>query len=652
MRSRSWRIGVAMAALLACGLTTGAAQAANAVRTVQAAGTAHFTPVPTGVDGVQSPEFAPTFDGVPGLQDGPSAAAAGTGAQAADEAALRHARKRLVNRSIARFRGFGEDIAGDDHDGRGPKLVNSFDGLDFHDQRFANKGNQFSVEPPDQGLCVGNGFVVESVNDVIRVFDRRGNPLTKAVDLNTFYGYPAAIDRTAGVFGPSLTDPSCYYDPQVNRFFQVILTLDTNSKTGRLTGPNHLDLAVSSSGDPRESWTIYRIPVQDDGSQGTPVHFHCPCLGDYPHIGADANGIYLTTNEFPLFVPGFNAAQIYALSKRDLVRGAANLTLVQIDTGDHLLDGNPGFTVWPAVSPSGDFSHANRGTEFFLSSLAVFSDVGTDNRIRVWALGNTQSLNTNRPDIDLVDSTVRVRSYGVPPLSNQKAGSTPLADCINDNTLTTPFGAGCWQFLFTSKPPAAVAPELIDSNDSRMQQVFFTGGRLYGALDTVVKVRGNDQAGIAYYAIVPYAHNGSVVNVLDSQGKIGVAGNNVTYPAIATKPDGSGVIAFTLLGNDYFPSAAYVTLGENGRHGAVQIAALGKGPDDGFTGYEAYNPGTTSARWGDYGAAALDGGDFWLASEYIGQTCTLAQFVSSSFTCNGTRGALGNWYTRLSRVRP
>jgi hypothetical protein len=642
----------ALAALLTCGLAAGVAQAASTVRTVQAAGTAHFTPVPTGVDGVQSPEFAPTFDGVPGLQDGPSAAAAGTSAQAVGAAALRQARKRLLNRSIARGRGFGEHMAGDDHDGRGPKLVNSFDGLTFRDQRLANGGNQFSVEPPDQGLCVGNGFVVESVNDVIRVYDRRGNPLTRVVDLNTFYGYPAAIDRTAGVFGPSLTDPTCYYDPEVNRFFHVILTLETNPANGHLTGFNHLDLAVSSSGDPRDSWTIYRIPVQDDGTEGTPVHPNCPCLGDYPHIGADANGIYLTTNEFP-FSTGFNAAQIYALSKRDLVRGAVNLTLVQIDTTDHLLDGNPGFTVWPAVSPNGDFSRANRGTEFFLSSLAVFNDSGTDNRIRVWALGNTQSLNSNRPDIDLVDSTVRVRSYGVPPLSNQKAGSTPLADCINDTTLATPLGTGCWQFLFTSKPPAAVAPELIDSNDSRMQQVFFTGGRLYGALDTVVTIRGQDQAGIAYYAIRPYAHNGSVVNVLDSQGKIGLAANNVTYPAIAARADGSGVIAFTLLGDDYFPSAAYVTLSENGQHGAVQIASLGKGPEDGFTGYEAYNPGTTNARWGDYGAAVLDGSDFWLASEYIGQTCTLAQYVASPFgSCNGTRATLGNWYTRISRLRP
>ncbi|MGZ5132638.1 MAG: hypothetical protein ACXWJ1_15125, partial [Caldimonas sp.] len=325
---------------------------------------------------------------------------------------------------------------------------------------------------------------------------------------------------------------------------------------------------------------------------------------------------------------------------------------VQIDTADHLLDGNPGFTVWPSVSPAGDFSRANRGTEYFLSSLAVFTESGNANRIRVWALGNTRSLNTNHPDVTLVDNTVRVRHYGVPPLSSQKPGSTPLGECINDTTLATPFGTGCWNYLFFSQQPAELTPEMIDSNDSRMQQVFYTGGRLYGALDTAVTVRGGQQAGIAYYAIRPFAQNGSVVGVLENEGKIGVAGNHANYPAIAAFPDGRGIIAFTLVGADHHPSAAYVHLGPNGHEGPVRVAAEGKGPEDGFTGYQAFGE-TSAARWGDYGAVAVDSGEFWLASEYIGQTCTLVQYVSAPFgSCGGTRVTLGNWYTRISRVRP
>ena len=46
-----------------------------------------------------------------------------------------------------------------------------FDGITHFDQRFAGTGiytnTQFSLEPPDQGLAVGNGFVLEVVNNAL-----------------------------------------------------------------------------------------------------------------------------------------------------------------------------------------------------------------------------------------------------------------------------------------------------------------------------------------------------------------------------------------------------------------------------------------------------------------------------------------------------
>ena len=37
-----------------------------------------------------------------------------------------------------------------------------------------------AVEPPDQGLCVGNGYIVEAVNDVMNVFNASGTGYTGA----------------------------------------------------------------------------------------------------------------------------------------------------------------------------------------------------------------------------------------------------------------------------------------------------------------------------------------------------------------------------------------------------------------------------------------------------------------------------------------
>ena len=85
--------------------------------------------------------------------------------------------------------------------------------------------------------------------------------------------------------------------------------------------------------------------------------------------------------------------------------------------------------------------------------------------------------------------------------------------------------------------------------------------------------------------------------------------------------------------------------------GAAERGAAGVGPQDGFTGYKALVGDPPRPRWGDYGAAVLDGTDLWIASEYIGQTCTYADWLSD-FTCGGTRAQLGNWGTRISKVTP
>ncbi len=148
-----------------------------------------------------------------------------------------------------------------------PAFINGFEGLNFYQQRYARGGNQFSVEPPDQAMCVGNGYVVEAVNDVFNVFDTAGvsqlpdNTATNivgghprnvhhAVDLNSFYGYPPAINRATGIRGQFVTDPTCIYDAAANRFFLVVLTLEIVPTSGAFTTVNHLDLAVTQTGNP------------------------------------------------------------------------------------------------------------------------------------------------------------------------------------------------------------------------------------------------------------------------------------------------------------------------------------------------------------------------------------------------------------------
>jgi hypothetical protein len=533
-----------------------------------------------------------------------------------------------------------------------PTLGTNFSGLNLFDQRFANNGNQFTVEPPDQGLCAGNGFVVESVNDVLRIWHSDGTPATGVIDLNTFYGYPAAITRSgpnAGQRGPELTDPSCIYDQAIGRFVNVVLTLDRVSLTNaNLTGTNHLDIAVSDTGDPTGSWTIFKIPVQNDGTDGTPdhgcffishgVHVHDQCLGDYPHIGADANGVYLTTNEFTFFGGGFFGAQIYAIGNNLLTSGSGG-SVVLFDTLGAGPDG-AGFTVWPAQTPGDQFDSDNGGTEFLLSSDARFAPTGTSTMLLQWTLSNTSSLNTGSPSPNLSITPITVDQYAVPPLATQPAGNHPLGDCIADTVIFPTCNVAVAGVASHSN--ATFANHALNSNDSRMQQVTYANGQLWGALDTAVNVGGQNRAGIAYFIINPHSSN------VDLQGQFGLAGTDLTYPAVGVLANGRAVITFTLTGDSNFPSAAYAGLDAKLGMGDAQIVAAGAGAWDGFTQYVVFGAGRP--RWGDYGAAA-DGNSIWIASEYVNQTCTYSDYRADP-TCGHTRAPLGNWATYISKLTP
>jgi hypothetical protein len=615
----------------------------------------------------------------------------------------------IVDRSLSSGLGNGASVNSGKKAKSSPQFITGFEGLNHFQQRYTRGGNQFSVEPPDQGLCVGNGYVVEAVNDVLNIYNPAGQSVlpdntatnivsgfptnvNHAVDLNSFFGYAPAINRTTGVRAQFVTDPSCLYDASTQRFFLLVLTLET-TPVGTFTGKNHLDLAVSTTPDPTGTWTIYRLPVQNDGTDGTPDHNcplnddgtgHGPCLGDYPHIGADAYGFYVTTNEyafFPSFV--YMGTQIYAFSKAALASGVSSITVTQFDTSHSGIKGHPGFTVWPAQSPGTNQFNTNAGgTEYFLSSDATDEaqcdsgkvctpGTGTSSDLLLWSLTNTSSLNSATPALNLTNSVISVSQYGIPPKQQQPGSgtapttSTPQGYCINDTTTPTIAGTGCWRLLFGGQPPHDEVISKPDSNDSRMQQVMFANGKLWGALDTALNPdNGPQRAGIAWYIINPSS------NKLVMQGYLGATGYDFTYPAVGITASGRGVIAFTATGDSLYPSSAFAPIDASVGAGPWTIVTGGTGSatDDGFTGYKSQVGNPPRTRWGDYSAAAVDGKSIWIASEYIAQNCGYTDWGGRFFgaatgdnklgTCAtspgaaGARTALANWSTRISELVP
>jgi hypothetical protein len=466
----------------------------------------------------------------------------------------------------------------------------------------------------------------------------------------------------------------------------VVLTLDTRPN-GSFVLTNHLDIAVSQTADPAGAWNLYRVDVTHDGTNTGGVN-PCPCLGDYPHIGADATGFYITTNAYPWCCHGFSGAQIYAFSKAQLATGAASVAMVHLDTSGMVAAPSdagatqPGFTVWPAQTPDpGQFNLDAGGTAYFLSSnaadeathpVAGFGGTHSSNQLVVWTLTNTASLTSASPALTLRTKLLTVGTYAIPPKQQQPGAGTaptsaaPLGACINDTTTLLFTGqSGCWRLLFRIQPPHTEVVARLDANDTRMQQVTYANGKLWGALDTALNPDGGPQrAGIAWYIVNPNA--GKVM----LQGYLGATGYDLTYPAIGVTASGRGVMAFTASGETLNPSAAFAPIDAIVGTGPWYVVTGGSGaaPDDGFTSYKAEDGSPPSTRWGDYGAAAVDGAAIWIASEYIGSACAYSDWGGPFFaggngdnlagTCAGAshgaggRAGLGNWSTRLSQLIP
>ena len=514
-----------------------------------------------------------------------------------------------------------------------PEVILSFEGVNHRQQRLASGGNQFSGEPADLGLCVGNGFILESVNSALRVYRTSdGAALTPVIATNQFYGFPPAFIRPSGPFGPFTFDISCHYDPDTNRWFHLAVDLDQDPLTGAFTGKNYLDLAVSTSGDPTGAWVVYRIPGMNDGTEGTPNH-GCPggpCFADFPHIGVDKNGVYISTNEFPLFEDGFIGAQVYAISKAALVSGAAAIDVFLFNTGDpayQVRSGEPGFTLWPALSAENQFAGEQGGTQYFVSSNAVFDDAnGDSSELIVWALSNTSSLAGKGGSPRLTKTIVPSQRYAIPPPSLQKPGTIPLGELF--------YGA--------------TEPGPIDTSDSRVLDVRYANGKLWAVLGTAADVEGNDRAGVAWFILNPSVNSAGVSARMLSQGILALADESLAYPTLGVTKSGRGVIGFTRVSENLFPSVGYASIDAVAGVGAVGMIREGRSPQDGFTEYEGGRP-----RWGDYGAAAVDGNTVYLAGQYIEQPpCTVDEFIASNFSCGGFRSTLANWSTRVTELIP
>jgi hypothetical protein len=484
-----------------------------------------------------------------------------------------------------------------------PSSEFGFQGVSHYDQRNANSGNQFSVEPPNPSIAVANGYVLEGVNNAVRVFSAlTGSPLTATVASNELFGVAPAIDRVTGIDGVFPTDMRVFFDPDIQRWF-VIQRSQDNDIFGVPLDKSHLYVAVSASPDPAGVYNIYVMDTTNSGNPG------CPCVPDFPQIGADQYGFYISANEYNTSSLQFVDAEILAISKTALAAGAAApgtyRFLIPRITGFE-------FAIQPASSPAGASQFlASGGVEYFVSSQSALS---TDNHLAVWALSNTATLQAASASLLLTQTSLTTESYAYPDLATQRPGPLPYGSSLI--------------------PPAPLA-FLDGGSDSRILSLVYAGGRLFATLAMqVTDYQTQSQVGGAYMILSAALRNGILSAAVLRQGYLSVPGNHLLRPTVAVNAQGRGAIAFTLVGPDYYPSAAFVSLDTVSTSSVIQIAANGAAPEDGFTGYPGgIFPGI--ARWGDYSTAVIGSdGAVWMVTEYIP---------------SGPRTDFANWGTYVAR---
>jgi hypothetical protein len=480
-----------------------------------------------------------------------------------------------------------------------------FNALSHLDQRQANNGNQFSIEPPSGNIAVANGYVLEGVNDAVQVYDVSGSPkLSRVLSSNQLFGLAPAINRSNGVNGPYLTDMRVYYDQNITRWV-VLERAQDNDASGTSLATSHLYIAVSKTADPTGDYNVYTMETTNGSHPG------CPCIADYPQIGSDQYGLHIAWNEFNSMGLFFVDAAVLSLSKASLASNAANPTaiefLIPFTTGYE-------FALQPASTPPGASNFlASGGLEYFVSSLAAFS---SGSQVALWAVYNTSSLATSTPNLTLTRIITPTLNYTYPDVATQRPGPLPYGSSLT--------------------PPGTLA--YLDGGDTRVQLLSYASGRLFFTLPTAVPdASGRWVVGAAYVILSPSYRNNVLGASVLNQGYLFVNGNHVLRPAIAVNAQGRGAIAVTLVGNDWYPTAAFVPIDTFSTPATLQTAGLGALPEDGFTGY----PGGGAvglARWGDYNSAvATSDGAIWLLAEYIG---------------NYPRTDYANWNTYIVRMQP
>jgi hypothetical protein len=427
--------------------------------------------------------------------------------------------------------------------------------------------------PPDMALAVGPTYVLQAINGCVAVHDKSGNIQP---------GFPKSLNAFMLLGGGAFVfDPRALYDWANNRYIVAAGHVGAS-------GASFVNVAVSQSSDPRGGWFIYRINLTGGGIIA-PGH-----LGDFPTLGQDRRGIYVTFNDFlNTSGPSYSGPIALLLPKLKMYAGQS-FKFFYLDSSFFMVNGEPVDTLQPAnVMNRGDDPRAEFMVNTFNFNYGGLQCITGCQGLVIWAISN--------------------------PLDYAGTSGPEVSSFVMQTTNTYYLPSGATQ------PSCANPSCLIDTGDVRISgEVTYASGSLYAALATngTASTPGAATAHVLWFQVKPFVNDsdpgctgistGKCPHIIGAQklnevcwdcGSAQGSGGARFYPTVQPDPEGNVTVVFNYSDDTTYPSSVYasnrVTQTLNTMHDGGQTLQAG------LSFYERLDHNDLN-RWGDYTAVALD----------------------------------------------
>lgn len=264
-------------------------------------------------------------------------------------------------------------------------------GLDFTgvtESQGAQLNSNAGYAPPDGSGAVGQSSIVQLINGAFAVYDKSTGSQEQLISGRQFW-LNAGVDPGTAIANLGAFNQRILYDPLSDRWIAAALSGESVD--------NRVLLARSDTNDPGGTWQGVSF-LGNAGGSGRFV--------DYTRLGVDANGVYLSTNNyFSLELGGIDSVSVFSLPKSDLLAPAPTLAnLSRFDALDH---GAVGWTIQPVI---------NFGTAGSTASMLGTTAANVEGALYRTDLSGTAGLGaTMTPEATLIE----VDPYDLPPRAAQ-----------------------------------------------------------------------------------------------------------------------------------------------------------------------------------------------------------------------------------------